>query len=209
MRFVFLAAFVSSLAIGCGSADTPPLGGPYGGTAPELLGPNQPPPAAQVAEGSSTHASNATSNENDGTGSGAGSGTGSGGTGSGTGTGSSTGTGSGSGHQTAVDAGGPPPADMDASAATVPTWSDIYKAHLAFGTDGNCGLCHGEMSTASGAYSYLTSKNQLGGSSPALLSTSSSCLSWLGGNMPPAGPTSNASATAQLQAWAAAGAQDN
>jgi hypothetical protein len=195
-----LAGLLSSVVIACGSADGPPLGGPYGGVAPAPVA-----PTAGSAESSS--------NSGGGTGSGAGeTPTQTGGTGTGTssGNGGNGGTGSGSG-ESAVDAGSNPPVVEDAGTGTsaAPTWSSIYKAYMAAGTEGNCGGCHGEMSTASGSYSYLTNKRQLGGASPEIVSPSASCLSWIGGNMPPLGPSSDATATAELQAWVAAGAQNN
>jgi hypothetical protein len=80
--------------------------------------------------------------------------------------------------------------------------------YLASGTEGDCEKCHSEMSSASGAYSYLSRKGYIQGSSSSLVSTSSSILSWFGGNMPPSGG-SDAQAVTDFQAWAAAGAQDN
>ncbi len=65
------------------------------------------------------------------------------------------------------------------------------------------------MSSASGAYSWLKQKGYVGGSSPELADPNSSCLSWLGGNMPPGGTTSLPQAVTDLNAWAAAGGLDN
>jgi hypothetical protein len=64
------------------------------------------------------------------------------------------------------------------------------------------------MASPSGAYSYLQGKRYISGTS-STLAKSGSCLSWFGGNMPPGGPRTNAQATADFQAWAAAGAQNN
>ena len=207
MRTLFLAGLLSSLVLACGSADGPPLGGPYGGVASKTVGPTAG-PAAENSPGSGNGSGGGNASPNANTNSG--DSTGNSGTGSGTSAGS-TGSGSGSG-ESAVDAGSNPPVETDAgaSASAAPTWSSIYKAYMAAGTEGNCGGCHGEMGTASGSYSYLTNKRQLGGAAaPALVSSSTSCLSWMGGNMPPLGPSSDATATAELQAWAGAGAQNN
>jgi hypothetical protein len=65
------------------------------------------------------------------------------------------------------------------------------------------------MSSASKAYSWLTSRGYIDGTSSPLADPDQSILSWLGGNMPPNGPRSNAKATSDLQAWAAAGAPNN
>jgi hypothetical protein len=64
------------------------------------------------------------------------------------------------------------------------------------------------MSSASSGYSWLQSTGYIGGSSPSLTNPSSSCLSWYGGNMPPNGP-SDPNAVSAMNAWAAAGAQNN
>jgi hypothetical protein len=65
------------------------------------------------------------------------------------------------------------------------------------------------MSDAKGSYSWLQQKGYLGGSSPSLTNPNSSCLTWYGGNMPPGGPSSVPQAVSDMNAWAAAGAQDN
>jgi hypothetical protein len=89
-----------------------------------------------------------------------------------------------------------------------PTWSQIYADYLARGTVGNCTSCHSQMSSATGAYSWLKSQNYINGTSSSLVSTFLSCLSWYGGDMPPGG-RSNAAAVTAMNAWAAAGALDN
>jgi hypothetical protein len=73
------------------------------------------------------------------------------------------------------------------------------------------GGCHSQGSSASGLYSMLSSKyNQISGTSSALSDPQSSCLTWLGGDMPRGGgPTSNAQGVTDLQAWVAAGAKNN
>jgi hypothetical protein len=100
-----------------------------------------------------------------------------------------------------MDSGGPPP-------PTAPTWSTIFTKYLASGTGGRCDSCHSEGSSAKNLYSWLQGRGYISGTSSSLVSSSSSCLSWYGGNMPPSGP-SNASAVSDMNAWAAAGALDN
>jgi hypothetical protein len=93
----------------------------------------------------------------------------------------------------------------------VPTFAEIFTKYMAPGTPGNCGHtpgCHAEMSSASAAYRYLQGRGQLGGAPPTLTSAGS-CLTWYGGDMPPGGLAASAQATADIDAWAAAGAQDN
>jgi hypothetical protein len=65
------------------------------------------------------------------------------------------------------------------------------------------------MKTASGAYSWLEGKGQISGTSSALADPSQSILSWMGGDMPRSGPSSDASATSDIEAWAKAGAANN
>jgi hypothetical protein len=89
-----------------------------------------------------------------------------------------------------------------------PTWTAIYDAYLAAPTQGRCASCHAQMSSASGAYDWLSSQGYMAGSSPALTETGASCLSWYGGNMPP-GASSDAQAVAAMNAWAAAGAKND
>ena len=48
-----------------------------------------------------------------------------------------------------------------------------------------------------------------GTSGSAIADPSQSILSWMGGNMPKGGPSSNAAATTDIEAWAAAGAQND
>jgi len=231
MRSLLGALVLSFVALGCGSADAPPLGGPYGGTVSSPAAPSSAGEATGSGSGSGATAGDqstgsATSNTGAGnagsgnTGSGnTGSGnTGSGNTGTGTGSGSSTGsggntgTGSGSGSQASdtPDAGDTPPVvDAAPPPAAAPTWSQIYADYLGSGTDGRCTSCHSQMGSASAAYTWLTKEHQLGGSTPELVSSSSSILSWFCGSMPPSGPSSDATATAAMEAWVAAGAQNN
>jgi hypothetical protein len=65
------------------------------------------------------------------------------------------------------------------------------------------------MSSAKNAYSWLTSQGYINGTGSPLTDPQQSCLSWYGGNMPPRGPTSLSGAKADMDAWAAAGAQNN
>jgi hypothetical protein len=92
--------------------------------------------------------------------------------------------------------------------SSAPTWSQVYADYLARGTVGNCPSCHSQMSSATGAYSWLKSQNYISGTSSSLVSSFFSCLSWYGGNMPPGG-RSDAAAVTAMDAWAAAGALDN
>jgi hypothetical protein len=92
---------------------------------------------------------------------------------------------------------------------TAPTWTEIYNLYLKSGTIGNCNggfSCHATISSAPNAYSFLQA--YMGGSPPRLVSRGS-VLSWYGGNMPIGGPQSNAQATTDMNAWAAAGAKNN
>jgi hypothetical protein len=65
------------------------------------------------------------------------------------------------------------------------------------------------MSDAKSAYAWLQQKGYVGGSNPLLTNPNYSCLSWYGGNMPPSGPSSLPQGEADMNAWAAAGGQDN
>ncbi len=61
-------------------------------------------------------------------------------------------------------------------------------------------------------YTYLKGTSKDCGSPnciATLANSSSSVLSWFGGSMPPGGTTSDAQATSDVNAWAAAGALDN
>jgi hypothetical protein len=97
------------------------------------------------------------------------------------------------------------------STGGAPTWTKIWTSYLAAGTIGNCAAsgCHAQTSTASGAYSWLSGKGQITATNAPIADTSQSCLSWLGGDMPPSGPGSSAAAASDLAAWAAAGAPND
>jgi hypothetical protein len=98
----------------------------------------------------------------------------------------------------------PPDASTDgAPAATGPTFSSLFNAYLT-----GCKMCHTQTSSSNATYLWLRSQGYITGSSPALVSTSQSCLSWYGGNMPPGGGD-DAAAVTDMNAWAAAGALNN
>ncbi len=84
----------------------------------------------------------------------------------------------------------------------------LFNKYLTIGTIGNCNFCH-PGGSPSQLYGYLQGRGYVGGANPSLTSPSKSCLSWYGGNMPQGGPTSNAQATTDMNAWAAAGGQNN
>ena len=63
------------------------------------------------------------------------------------------------------------------------------------------------MGTATKAYSYLSS--YIDGTSSRLVVQGKSCLTWFGGDMPPGGSSSNSQGVSDLEAWVAAGAQNN
>jgi hypothetical protein len=65
------------------------------------------------------------------------------------------------------------------------------------------------MTSASKGYTWLNGKGYISSSNAPLADPSQSCLSWLGGNMPPGGPSSDMTASSKLKSWAAAGAPNN
>jgi hypothetical protein len=95
------------------------------------------------------------------------------------------------------------------------TWSGIYAAYLGPGTIGHCSGCHNEsgrivpLNSAEVAYQSLQSIGQINGVSSPIGQAGLSRLTWLGGDMPPNGPTSAPDAVQAIQAWVAAGALDN
>ncbi len=105
------------------------------------------------------------------------------------------------------DSSGPPP-PVDSGGPTAPTWSQIFTDYLAGSAEGRCAGCHSQGSSASSTYSWLQGRGYISGTSSPLVSSSQSCLSWYGGNMPPSGPN-DAKAVADMNAWAAAGALNN
>lgn len=108
------------------------------------------------------------------------------------------------------DGGTPDGATLPTDAGAV-TFSSIFKSYLAGGTKGDCTPCHAQMSDAPRSYAWLQQRGYINGKSSRLVSASSSCLSWYGGNMPPKGPTGAQlpAAVADMNAWAAAGAPNN
>jgi hypothetical protein len=62
------------------------------------------------------------------------------------------------------------------------------------------------MGTSAKAYSYLSS--YINGTSSKLVVQGKSCLTWFGGDMPPGGGK-DAQAVTDLDAWVAAGAQND
>ena len=103
-------------------------------------------------------------------------------------------------------------AGLSGSSSQPPTWTQLFDTYLAVGTIGNCGHsgCHqGFMNTPPSAYSWLQDRAQLGGPQPELTDPSSSCLSWLGGDMPPDGPLADPVAEKDFDVWLKAGAKNN
>jgi len=101
--------------------------------------------------------------------------------------------------------------DGGSDAITVPmTWTQLFNAFFVAGTVGNCTAmgCH-NYPTPQALYSYLEAMLQVGGPNPALTNPNTSCLTWYGGDMPMGGAASAPQVVAELNAWAAAGAQDN
>jgi hypothetical protein len=190
--WVFVWAIVATGGLaGCGSTDQSPLGGPYGGTA-TLPGPEEgsgssganTAPASEPAEGGAPAE--------------AGGGSGSSGI-----SGSSSSGGGGGNSGSSGSSGG----SSSGAPAAPPSWTAVYDAYLASGTNGHCTNCHNQMSSPSAAYSFLESQGFISGSTTKLAG-SGSCLMWFGGNMPPGG-TGDAQAVTDVTAWAAAGAQNN
>ena len=134
-------------------------------------------------------------------------------------------------------AGNPPPADAGASpdsnadaapdaaladAGPAPTWSQIYAQYMGPGTPGHCsgtGGCHTNAragftcgSTKDDCYAGLVAAGLVtpanGASSPIGIAGSSP-LVWLGGAMPLDDDSPNAAGATAVQAWVAAGAQNN
>ena len=111
-----------------------------------------------------------------------------------------------SGGQTSDDAGSNTGSTTTTGSAPAATWSSIYTAYLGPGTIGGCTSgCHATVTSAETAYSFIEGYGFFKGTQ----STVSQLFSWMGGVMPPSGPTSNAQATSDVDAWVAAGALDN
>ncbi len=103
-----------------------------------------------------------------------------------------------------VDAGSPEGGDA-AGGGPVPTWTELYTNYLT-----GCAApgCHGEMSSAKGAYSWLQSQGYISGATSTLAIKDKSCLKWFGGDMPPCG-SAGQQAVSDMNAWVAAGAPNN
>ncbi len=97
---------------------------------------------------------------------------------------------------------------VDSGGSTSVTWTSIFNNYMAGSREGRCSSCHSQGSTAAKLYSWLSGKGYISGTKSALVSSSQSCLSWYGGNMPPSGP-SDAKAVSDMNAWAASGAPNN
>jgi polyvinyl alcohol dehydrogenase (cytochrome) len=95
------------------------------------------------------------------------------------------------------------------------TWTGIYNAYLASGTIGHCAGCHNgsgrvvPLNSASLAYDSLQSVGQINGTASALSVRGASRLSWLGGDMPPNGPSTAPDAEQAIRDWVANGALKN
>jgi hypothetical protein len=201
MRFgtyglVTIALAMGAAAAACGGSDGVPLGGPYGGT-----GSSPPPSAGQSTDGTDpadTPGDPGTSTSSSSTSSTSSSSSSGGKT-------SSSGGSSGGSSSGGSSSGGTSSSGGSSGTAAAPTWTKIYTTYLASSTAGRCSDCHGSCSTASGCYNWLKGKSQI----PDIADPNYSCLSWLGGNMPPRGPKSNAASASDLAAWSAAGGQNN
>jgi cellulose 1,4-beta-cellobiosidase len=121
-----------------------------------------------------------------------------------TSTGSTSSGSSGAGSSTASSSGsGSGGTDGGAATGSGPTFTAIFSAYMA-----DCKSCHTQTTSAKSTYLWLRSQGYITGTSPALVSSSQSCLSWYGGNMPPGGGD-NAAAVADMNAWASGGALNN
>jgi hypothetical protein len=82
----------------------------------------------------------------------------------------------------------------------------LYRKYLAEDTVGDCASCHAEAATPERAYDWLAQQQYMVGSTPYLIDPRTSCFSWLGGDMPPDGPSSYVRARRDFETWADAGA---
>jgi hypothetical protein len=108
----------------------------------------------------------------------------------------------------------PEPSVVAGASPTVPTptWSELFSAYMAPGTEGGCGRagrCHArQMADPTSAYGWLKQRGYIAGTDSAIASNANSCLRWFGGNMPPGGQA-NPKAVADLAAWVAGRAPQN
>jgi len=184
MRHLVFVAFV---IVGCSAVDAPPLGGPYGGSTGQT-DPNGDNPTDNPTDDAGTQqqqgddAGQQQQQQDSGT------------------------------QQQQKDSGTQQQqqdAGQQQQQNNAPTWTDIFNSYLGSGTSGKCNSCHSEGSSATKLYSWLQGKGYINGTSSTLVNKSKSILSWYGGDMPPSGPTSDAQAVTDMNAWAAAGAQNN
>jgi hypothetical protein len=108
----------------------------------------------------------------------------------------------------------PPTGGCTAAAApsTAPTFTQIYTKYFAPGAPVDCATgsgCHAEFKTETGAWSFLLEYQQVGTAPPELTDPNTSWLTWYGGSMPESGTACNPQAMSDLNAWAAAGGQNN
>jgi len=133
-----------------------------------------------------------------------------------TGTGAS-GSGSDDGGSSGADAGtgstsAPAGCTAASAPATAPTFTQIYTKYFAPGAPVDCATgsgCHAEFKTETGAWGFLLEYDQVGTSPPELTDPNASWLTWYGGSMPESGTACNPQAMSDLNAWAAAGGQNN
>ncbi|HEY1959156.1 MAG TPA: hypothetical protein VGH28_26260 [Polyangiaceae bacterium] len=176
----------------CGGVDDPPLGGPFGGTT-DPTGPNG-------GNGDNTDNSN-TNNDNNNQSTGDDAGT--------TQTQDSGTTQTQDSGTTQTKDSGTQTQDSGSQTQSAPTWTQVFNNYLKSGTKGKCSSCHSQGNSASSLYTWLKGRGYISGSGSALVDANQSCLSWYGGNMPTNGPSSYAQAVTDMNAWAAAGAQNN
>lgn len=186
MRKLATLFILGSVIIGCGPVDQPPLGGPYGGST-DPTDPsngdngnnNTGDPDAGTTQQQGTDSGTTQQQKDSGT------------------------------TQTQKDSGTTQTQDSGQQQQNnAPTWTQIFNNYMASSKEGRCSSCHSQGSSATKLYSWLQGKGYISGTSSALVSTSQSCLSWYGGNMPPSGPN-DAKAVSDMDAWAAAGAANN
>jgi polyvinyl alcohol dehydrogenase (cytochrome) len=95
------------------------------------------------------------------------------------------------------------------------TWSGIYATYLGPGTIGHCSGCHAgvgrnvPLDSAPVAYQSLQSVGQINGTGSPIGKRGMSRLTWLGGDMPPNGPTIAPDAEQAIIQWVAAGAPND
>jgi hypothetical protein len=88
-----------------------------------------------------------------------------------------------------------------------PEWNELYWKYMAKGTVGDCPSCHAEASTAPETYRWLAKQQYMVGNPPYLVDPRASIFSWLGGDMPPEGPSRYVRAEKDFAAWADARAR--